>query len=116
MPPEPVEGLVEGGVAVITGYKFSQGEKVMTSQQNKSITRRYYEDHADLEAAFNNVSPQAIPHVSGASTYEVWKGMHQMFIGAFPDMHLRRPATSRARVCTARTLSARARALYPGRQ
>ena len=60
----------------------------MTTQQNKAITRRYYEDHADLEAAFENVSPQAIPHVSGATTYEVWKGMHQMFISAFPDMKL----------------------------
>jgi predicted ester cyclase len=60
----------------------------MTTQQNKAITRSYYEDHADLEAAFKNVSPQAIPHVSGTPTYEVWKGMHQLFISAFPDMKL----------------------------
>jgi predicted ester cyclase len=60
----------------------------MTTQQNKAITRRYYEQHHDLEATFENVSPQAIPHVSGAPTYEIWKGMHQMFLGAFPDLKL----------------------------
>jgi predicted ester cyclase len=60
----------------------------MSAEQNKTITRHYYEHHTDLEAAFKHISPSAVPHVPGMPTYEAWKQAHLMFISAFPDMKL----------------------------
>ena len=62
----------------------------MSTEQNKVIARKHYENAANMEAAFTLVSPDVVFHALPGlpPTYEGWYQAHTMFLTAFPDIQI----------------------------